>query len=323
MIVYGDPHFTISAAAAGEKLRSLANPTDFGLAAARNLLIAAGQIEQAIADSGEVLGFGAVTDAAATVFLKALRGEPLDGVLAYVKELIAKVEWCPRQELAMKIPEGYAFYCLYPEQYFHAALEWMNGRAGRDRALVVGIRSIGTSLSALVKATLDGGGFAAERITVRPTGHPFERAVSLPKPLHAFSAALVVDGGPGLSGSSMAAVAKALKSAGVSDITFLPGHAGSPGAAASEVTRRIWRETPRLGRPMIGNSWHESSLYNALKSHTERLLGARVTEAVDVSGGSGGPTLRIRVASPRPFSSGRSICCRRRIVARFCGNSRA
>jgi hypothetical protein len=140
------------------------------------------------------------------------------------------------QKIVVKVPEGFAFYALFPEQYCAAASAWVSARgAGLSGAvLVVGIRSIGTALSAVVAATLRARGFRAERLTVRPTGPPFTRRVEAPAPeLNGLRHALIVDEGPGLSGSSMVAVAEWLTSAGVSDIAFLPGHEEEPGGSAS------------------------------------------------------------------------------------------
>jgi hypothetical protein len=57
----------------------------------------------------------------------------------------------------------------------------------------------------------------------------------------------VVDEGPGLSGSSFAAVATALEEAGARPdrIRFFPSHLGEPGPEASEAVRARWATTPR------------------------------------------------------------------------------
>ena len=57
---------------------------------------------------------------------------------------------------------------------------------------------------------------------------------------------LVVDEGPGLSGSSMAAAAQALVEAGIdrSKIFFFPGHRSGPGHAGNEDVRRWWADAP-------------------------------------------------------------------------------
>ncbi len=109
------------------------------------------------------------------------------------------------ETLRVKEAEGYAFYALYPETYLEAAR-----RSGLDRGTtVIGIRSIGTGLAALVAAALD----AAIPATVRPVGHPFRREIRIDTALAEHLTAdpdrsfAIVDEGPGLSGSSFGAVA--------------------------------------------------------------------------------------------------------------------
>src|SRR5215217_4658376 len=71
--------------------------------------------------------------------------------------------------------EGYAFYALYPESYLEAAR-----RSGLGpRTAVIGIRSIGTGLAALVAAVLR----TPLPVTVRPVGHPYRRELRIGGPL--------------------------------------------------------------------------------------------------------------------------------------------
>lgn len=142
----------------------------------------------------------------------------------------------PDIEIDVKQPEGYAFYALYPEAFFAAAARLRVVARWR----VIGLRSIGTSLAAMVAAAL---GDAAP-LTLRPVGHPFDRrvawaggALSLAGAQHA-----VVDEGPGLSGSSVAGVVRRLRAEGVPPrhIHLFPGHGRGPGAQADEATRALW-----------------------------------------------------------------------------------
>jgi len=147
--------------------------------------------------------------------------------------------------LSLKRPEGYAFYALYPESYVQAA-----SALSRDHALrVIGIRSIGAGLAALVASALG----APAPITVRPTGDPFRReirmtdeaAADLLKDREAHF--VVVDEGPGLSGSSFGAVADWLEARGVArdNIRFFPSHANDLGPMASAPHRERWRSALR------------------------------------------------------------------------------
>src|SRR5688572_26046306 len=68
-------------------------------------------------------------------------------------------------EVTIGVPEGFAYYALHPMQYARLA---ENIAFPTQRVAVVGIRSIGTTLGAVVKAALVNRGVSAERITVRP-----------------------------------------------------------------------------------------------------------------------------------------------------------
>lgn len=147
-------------------------------------------------------------------------------------------------EVVLRLPEGYAYYALYPEAYAEAARRLR--LVGPPR--VIGIRSIGSGLAAMVAAALG----APRPITVRPTGHPFDRRVLMTPEATArlidpAAHYVIVDEGPGLSGSSFAAVADLLTEQGVPGgrIAFLPSHAGDPGPQASERIRNRWAGTQR------------------------------------------------------------------------------
>ena len=289
MIVYGDPQFEIESSLATRRLRELLQLADSRrLDHLRDFLIATGQIEQAIEDAGaENSAITRATDLAADHFVRAFldRGKsekpsstPLQAAAACIDIALAH-----NDRLRLKLPEGFAFYTLYPEQYCDAALAWSRSRPP-TRTLVIGIRSIGTTLSAVVKATLGLCEWHAERITVRPTGPPFERTVQLRRD-RSFESAIVVDEGPGLSGSSMACVARALRDGGVRDITFFPGHAQPPGAATSENVRTLWSEIPAVVRPAITSDLSQSRAVQSLRQSTEGLFRSPIAEILDLSAG--------------------------------------
>jgi hypothetical protein len=141
--------------------------------------------------------------------------------------------------LSCKVTEGYGYYAVYPELFLEAAI----GLALSPAFEVIGLRSIGTSLSAIVAASV-----GARPVTLRPVGHPFDRKVKPSAQLRArlLNAAqatyLVVDEGPGLSGSSFAAVAEMLETGGVERdrIVFMPSHAGAPGGRGDRRHRLRW-----------------------------------------------------------------------------------
>lgn len=135
--------------------------------------------------------------------------------------------------------EGYAFYALYPETYIAAA---RRSGLGPDTT-VIGIRSIGTGLAAVVAAALG----ATPAQTLRPTGHPFDRQVAIGgrlagRVLDGAGPYAIVDEGPGLSGSSFNCVADWLVAHGVAEerIHFFPSHAGELGNGARADHRRRW-----------------------------------------------------------------------------------
>jgi hypothetical protein len=246
MIVYGDPSFCISTGKGKERILELLSDArrETSTTAARELLIACGQLEQGLTDAGIDAPISRSTDLAAEILIYRLTGIPVAATtFQTLEESLAGLE---DPLVRIKIPEGYAFYCLYPEQYWWAALQWIQGQKGTGTVLVVGVRSIGTSLSALVKVALSRAGFRVQRITVRPGGHPFNRTVELVTDISRFEHGLVVDEGPGLSGSSMAAVVTALEQFGMRNIVLLPGHNSEPGSAASAEIRALWNRTAKI-----------------------------------------------------------------------------
>ena len=254
MQIYGDPQYRISAKIfLANFLQRLRRTRADNLDDVRALLIQAGQFEQAMADAGQ--NASSRTDLAAQAFYKCWKGERPDLTALDV------LDDGSDPTLRIKIPEGYEFYTLYPDQYL-ATAELLAKERPHQRVFVVGIRSIGTSLSAAVCAVLPN----AQRCTVRPEGHPFDRKVTLP-PVNAtqFDYAVIVDEGPGLSGSSITAVWTALRDAGFSHIVVLPGHENGPGPAASEATRKLWdhmdtRFTPAQPLPyrdVSAGKWRE------------------------------------------------------------------
>jgi hypothetical protein len=147
-------------------------------------------------------------------------------------------------EVELRVPEGFAYYALYPEAYAEAARRLRLSSPPR----VIGIRSIGTSLAAIVAAALGAGGF----VTVRPFGDPFAREIEIDPALErelleGEGHYVIVDEGPGQSGSSFGAVGDWLQERGVPSerIAVLPSHSGQPGSAASEARRHWWAQVQR------------------------------------------------------------------------------
>ena len=156
--------------------------------------------------------------------------------------------------LRFKTPEGFAFYALNPEQYRNAARRWIKQNPLHGDVVVIGIRSIGATLSRVVADELLAAGRSARRCTVRPEGHPFSRTVKLPTWIEPNAAAyLVVDEGPGMSGSSFLAVSAALRKLGVrlQRIHFFPSHNGFPGSAATAEGVADWKQIAKWVAPPV------------------------------------------------------------------------
>ncbi|AKF04024.1 hypothetical protein [Sandaracinus amylolyticus] len=238
------------------------------LAASRDpidTLLRAGELECALLDAGDPAARDAIawTDAAA------------DAVIAGTR-VVAPPLPSPRVDRARaSVPEGFAYYAIHPLEYAHAATRAVPPGVP---ALVLGIRTIGTTLSAIAAAALRARGSRVIRATVRPTGHPFDRRATLDPDVAAHAAstgvALVIDEGPGLSGSSFLAAADALVAAGAprDRVILVASHAPdvdrlcAPSAAARWRALRVvvaspTRVTPEGARDEISaGAWRASML---------------------------------------------------------------
>lgn len=275
MIVYGDQEEVVSLdvlrAVLVSRLSSIEQAPDHStrLEALRTILIACGQIEQAAHDylnsilpgganqgvPAELTPFHTATLAVARVFCfvcsnpNSRSNADLIPLLDDIRSQVLEQSLPPgAKSLVAKLPEGFALYALYPEQYIGAAQRWLDDHQASDKVAVIGIRSIGTTLAALVAAVLAAKRVEAACFSVRPAGHPFSRTLSIEQGLlSGVSHVLVVDEGPGLSGSSMSAVSRAAQAAGIPEdrIAFLPGHGGLPGGAGSDEVLETWIRAKR------------------------------------------------------------------------------
>lgn len=146
--------------------------------------------------------------------------------------------------IEVRVPEGFAFYAVDPRLYQAASVD------GPDTQ-VIGLRSIGFTLGAVVASSLDS---RHPLVTLRPVGHPFRRELTVGSSLESKlleargeRVYAIVDEGPGLSGSSFLCVARWLERRGIdrSRIRFYPSHEGGPGAEASEGDRENWLSFPK------------------------------------------------------------------------------
>ena len=170
------------------------------------------RVECALSDAGteSAVSAAALTDLLADAFVRKSR------ISIGTVPRIASNE--NPNSVSLSVAEGFAYYALHPQKYVDAvqALEC------RPSVCVVGLRSIGTTLSAVVQAAFRERGASVERITVRPCGHPYERQTTLTDSQmewlqqETHSLVVIVDEGPGISGSSFLSVAEAVEQAGVS-----------------------------------------------------------------------------------------------------------
>lgn len=285
MIVYGDRSRTVrtshrlveidaALAGVGDMPPGIARHT-----ALQSAFIALGEVIQGIADADRAM-YGAdgssPGEAALMVALVGLGRELMqsgrnDYSSAAPSPLPEALPTLP-SEIELQVPEGYAFYGLYPEAYGDAALNLCLPHPVR----VIGIRSIGVSLAAIVAAVLN----APPPFTVRPIGHPSDRAIAVAPAIDPAAHYVIVDEGPGRSGSSFAAVGEWLEQQGVPPERqlFLTSHANGPGSAAAPATLARWRRTPSAA---VG-----SNMANRLADAVSELTGQPDGALQDISAGS-------------------------------------
>jgi len=187
-----------------------------------NCLIRAGELECALADvSSPDLGMAAkAVDALAAATLQPEFGHPARDVRTSFENLRLP------PAISVSHAEGFSYYGLHPLDFWDLAQQL---KINSPSVAVIGIRSIGTTLSSIVTRALQCRGYSTERISVRPCGPPYQRRLEFtPQQVHWVgqhralgSEFLIVDEGPGFSGSSFAAVGRALRQAGVPNSRIL------------------------------------------------------------------------------------------------------
>jgi hypothetical protein len=178
-------------------------------------LIRAGEIETALADaaSPDEVTWTRITDALAG--LACGRSDDLGHLLAVLEQASTT------DDLRCSFPEGFSYYGLNPLDFGDIARSALPLK--QPHAAVVGVRSVGSTLAALVSVTFRMLGIQSERMTVRPQGEPYDRITTLSaqqfawiqRMLKSGSEFFIVDEGPGFSGSTLLSVAQALEQASV------------------------------------------------------------------------------------------------------------
>ncbi|TNC14432.1 hypothetical protein FF100_09750 [Methylobacterium terricola] len=300
MLVYGDVRRQADPRAEAARLRDAveaARGLGPGLerhAALVGALIAAGELTQGVADAAfEATGRDGRDGAAAplTALLVRLAGAVWDSW----RGGFAQAELPTRDGIAracahltparveIRLPEGFAFYAVYPEAYAAAAAASGLG-AG---ATVIGLRSIGTTLGAMTAAGLG----SIDLVTLRPSGHPFRRELrlsdSLRDTLTPARRVAVADEGPGLSGSSFGAVLGLLDERGIpaESVALFPSHDNSPGHAAADETRRLYARARRHVRTVDDLILRAERPEHRLRTWLAALVGPLTAPLAEVSGG--------------------------------------
>lgn len=151
--------------------------------------------------------------------------------------------------ITVKVPEGYAYYGYFPETYLEAANKCFKLIKPKD-VVVIGIRSIGSSFSNAVAALMESNGCKVELFTVRPKGEYSSRFLKLSKEMKSEllkkkgSLFLIVDEGPGLSGSSFGITAEVLSGLGIPDdqIIFISSWEPDGSGLISEIGKIRWKK---------------------------------------------------------------------------------
>ena len=223
-------------------------------------LIQAGELEAAVCDlAGTDGAVCELTDTLASIlFTGKTSVDP-----AHVLQRITVPD-----SLSISPPEGFTYYALHPLDFARLASRIP---ITPQACAVVGIRSIGTTLSAITTAALKTAGRPVSRITLRPTGHPYARTTSFSAEQlrwilnHVSRPAqfLVVDEGPGRSGSTFLSVAEALVQAGVQRdaITILGSRGFDPEGLCAQDAAARWRGFRFLHTIPCVNTRFENCLY--------------------------------------------------------------
>ena len=270
-------------------LRRLADAGDRELAT--EALIESGMLEAAIIDSinpdqdrfaGREAAWRELTLETAKLFRSSRRCAQADTrrhARAARRALAWAMRTCKAGPITLTTPGGYAWCALYPETYLEAAEQFLASSSPLP-TVVIGLRGIGASLSAVVAAAVAAGGREVESLTLRPRGDPCDRQVRfdtrlsthLRRRAEAGAWFLVVDEGPGLSGSSFAGTATALNAIGAGDeqIVLFPS---------------VVPHASRLRSPEARSRWSRHRKLQVGFESRREVLAPGLTQARDLSGG--------------------------------------
>lgn len=182
------------------------------------------------------------------IVCKLWNGKTLSDETDHIRNTINKIRVMETPgNIKVNVPEGFVYYGLYPETYIDAADRFYE-KYEPGNVVCIGIRSIGTQLSALVSAQLINNNCNVHSFTVRLKGHPFSRYLVLSRELENFVRDnnhlwfIIVDEGPGLSGSTIGGTVNKLLILGVDPkkIVIFPSWESDGRNFVSKTAREIW-----------------------------------------------------------------------------------
>ena len=234
-----------------------------GSEAITDALIQAGELEAGVADAGLP---AAAESAQLTDSLASALCEGESRGLQRARALLEVMRF--PGELCVSPPEGFTYYALHPRD-FRDVVKQLPTKA--KSIAVIGIRSIGTTLSAIVTASLKQKHRLASRITVRPKGHPYSRRMMLTAQEERWISHqsreeadfAIVDEGPGRSGSTFLSVAEALVTCGVprEKVILLGSRQPDPASLLAEDAATRWAQFQFIAASSSIASRFERNIY--------------------------------------------------------------
>ncbi len=215
-------------------------------------LLAAARLECSCADAGgATAGLRQLTLATAQFYL-GQRPRPDAETLNAAASLPA-----PPSPGRLAALEGIRFYALEPAGYAVAARRWLRDQTP-GAVWVLGLRSMGSVLAPVVAAALSASGCPTRVSTLRPSGAPQDRKLELGARLRASlarwqGAFVIVDEGPGLSGSSFGGSVRGLRALGIGLQRIALLAQWAPDA----------RQSAELSNPYAAQHWHQWRVYAA------------------------------------------------------------
>jgi hypothetical protein len=261
MVVFGHRTFRLNTAEFLRRFRGQLQQTPDVPAhdAIVGLLVDWGEAESAVADAlqperdddAEALcGWRRVSDALADALCASWDHRPHEtaAAIALARIVIDTItsDMVPAETQA-RTAEGFALYGTYPEQYIEAADVFVRSDSPA-RVMCIGLRRIGSILAHVVAAAFRRRGITTVTRSVRPRGHPFDRRLIVSRRLGRTFASchathfVIVDEGPGLSGSSFAASADYLVGIGVppDQIVLFPSWKPAATQLRSARAQTVW-----------------------------------------------------------------------------------